>query len=49
MTILSKSDLKIQYNLYEYHNDNFHRNREGYPNFHGISWDPGKKKSLEKE
>lgn len=44
MTILSKSDLKIQYNLNEYHNDAFHRNREGYPKIHGISWDPEKPK-----
>ena len=44
MTVLSKSDLKIQYDLYEYPNEDFQRNREGYPKIYGISWDPEKTK-----
>ena len=49
MTILSKSDLKIQYNLYEYPNEAFQRNREGYPKIYGISWDPEKNKTILKK
>ena len=34
MTVLPKSDLKIQCNLNEYPNGVFGRNREGYPKIH---------------
>ena len=44
MTVLSRSDLKIQYNLYECPNDAFHGNKKGYPKIYEIPWDSEKTK-----